>query len=117
MSNNAHMCFSNKQCCKLIFRMCICEVTIMVFMSFYFNLHVFFICFFNMHFIFLCRFISADKAVGAQGFRAVWTEVSKGPDCEQFTCTKSRFCISKKLKCNRVDNCGDDDRSDEMDCE
>jgi hypothetical protein len=70
-----------------------------------------------MHFIFLCRFISADKAVGAQGFRAVWTEVSEGPDCEQFMCAKSSFCISKKLKCNRLENCGADDQSDEMDCE
>ncbi len=33
----------------------------------------------------------------------------------------SRFCISKKLKCNDVNNCGQDgdgslDKSDEIDC-
>ncbi|XP_023718957.1 bone morphogenetic protein 1 isoform X3 [Cryptotermes secundus] len=61
-------------------------------------------------------FISADKSVGAQGFRAIWTEVSEGPDCEQFTCVKSNFCISKKLMCNRMENCGADDQSDEMNC-
>ncbi|KDR22176.1 Cubilin [Zootermopsis nevadensis] len=61
-------------------------------------------------------FISAEKSVGAQGFRAVWTEVSEGPYCEQFTCAKSSFCISMKLICNRLDNCGADDQSDEMNC-
>ncbi|XP_067008195.1 bone morphogenetic protein 1 [Anabrus simplex] len=61
-------------------------------------------------------FISADKSVGAQGFRAVWTEVREGPDCDQFRCAKSSFCIADKLRCNRVFNCGADDRSDEADC-
>lgn len=74
-------------------------------------------CFCNINFIILCSFISADKSVGAQGFRAIWTEVSEGPDCEQFTCVKSNFCISKKLMCNRMENCGADDQSDEMNCE
>lgn len=55
--------------------------------------------------------------MGAQGFSAVWTEVSEGPDCEQFTCAKSNFCISKKLMCNSKENCGADDQSDEMNCE
>lgn len=40
MRNNAHISFSNNQCCKLILRMCICKTTIMVFMLFYFYLPV-----------------------------------------------------------------------------
>ncbi|XP_056630783.1 tolloid-like protein 2 [Diorhabda sublineata] len=61
-------------------------------------------------------FITADKAVGAQGFRAVWTEVIEGPSCDEFQCVKSGFCIPDKLRCNKVNNCGADDESDEEDC-
>ncbi|XP_017776058.1 PREDICTED: bone morphogenetic protein 1 isoform X5 [Nicrophorus vespilloides] len=62
-------------------------------------------------------FITADKAVGAQGFRVVWTEVQEGPSCDEFQCVKSGFCIPEKLRCNSVNNCGADDNSDEADCE
>ncbi|PSN56363.1 hypothetical protein C0J52_03754 [Blattella germanica] len=62
-------------------------------------------------------FVSADKSVGAQGFRAVWTEVTEGSTCEQFRCKNSNYCISNTLKCNRVHNCGHGDSSDEMNCE
>ncbi|CAG9836029.1 unnamed protein product [Diabrotica balteata] len=62
-------------------------------------------------------FITADKAVGAQGFRAVWTEVIEGPSCDEFQCLKSGFCIPDKLRCNKINNCGADDDSDEEDCE
>ncbi|CAB3384550.1 Hypothetical predicted protein [Cloeon dipterum] len=63
-------------------------------------------------------FISADKSVGAVGFRAVWTEVSGSPaGCDQFQCVKSGFCVSERLRCNGVDNCGSEDRSDETNCE
>lgn len=62
-------------------------------------------------------FIAADKSVGAQGFRAVLTEIADGPDCDQFVCSKSNFCIADKLRCNRVENCGADDKSDETNCE
>ncbi|XP_031332614.1 dorsal-ventral patterning tolloid-like protein 1 isoform X3 [Photinus pyralis] len=61
-------------------------------------------------------FITADKAVGSQGFRAVWTEVEETDDCTEFQCAKSGHCIPKKLKCNLVNNCGADDDSDEADC-
>ncbi|XP_077288055.1 tolloid-like protein 1 [Arctopsyche grandis] len=64
-------------------------------------------------------FISADKSIGAQGWRAVWTEVkeiSPSDPCEQFACHKSSLCIAEKLMCNRVDNCGADDKSDETHC-
>ncbi|XP_026824428.1 tolloid-like protein 2 isoform X2 [Ooceraea biroi] len=62
-------------------------------------------------------FISADKAVGQQGFRAVWTEVSTDTDCQdQFLCTKSKYCIAESLRCNNIDNCGPDDASDEENC-
>ncbi|KAG7213761.1 hypothetical protein KM043_002984 [Ampulex compressa] len=62
-------------------------------------------------------FISADKAVGQQGFRAVWTEVSRDPDCSnQFLCTKTKYCIAESLRCNDIDNCGPEDTSDEENC-
>ncbi|XP_063909056.1 dorsal-ventral patterning tolloid-like protein 1 isoform X5 [Zophobas morio] len=62
-------------------------------------------------------FVTADKAVGAQGFKVVWTEVQEGPSCEEFQCKKNDFCIPDKLRCNMVNNCGADDNSDEADCE
>ncbi|XP_066598102.1 tolloid-like protein 1 isoform X2 [Prorops nasuta] len=62
-------------------------------------------------------FTSADKAVGQQGFRAVWTEVNKDPDCpDQFLCGKSKYCIEDSLRCNNIDNCGPEDSSDEENC-
>ncbi|XP_074039057.1 cubilin isoform X2 [Leptinotarsa decemlineata] len=61
-------------------------------------------------------FITADKAVGAQGFKATWTEVIEGPSCDEFQCLKSGFCIPDKLRCNKINNCGSDDESDEADC-
>ncbi|KAI5755333.1 hypothetical protein M8J77_016053 [Diaphorina citri] len=62
-------------------------------------------------------FISAEKSVGAQGFKATWTEVSlpKNP-CNEFRCSKSKYCIPKKLQCNKRMNCGADDDSDEKNC-
>ncbi|XP_036147288.1 cubilin isoform X2 [Monomorium pharaonis] len=62
-------------------------------------------------------FISADKAVGHLGFRAVWTEVGTNKDCEaQYLCSKSKYCIDESLRCNNIDNCGPDDSSDEENC-
>ncbi|XP_071744912.1 LOW QUALITY PROTEIN: cubilin [Lepeophtheirus salmonis] len=61
-------------------------------------------------------FFIADKAVGAKGFKAIWTEIKDGPSCDEFHCFSSSFCISSKLKCNGVKNCGHNDESDEIDC-
>ncbi|BES92181.1 CUB domain [Nesidiocoris tenuis] len=62
-------------------------------------------------------FISADKSVGAKGFKAVWTEVAESSEnCDEFRCAVSSFCIADKLRCNRVANCGADDASDELNC-
>eukprot|EP00090_Calanus_glacialis_P014380 TRINITY_DN23170_c0_g1_i1.p1 TRINITY_DN23170_c0_g1~~TRINITY_DN23170_c0_g1_i1.p1 ORF type:complete len:870 (-),score=100.53 TRINITY_DN23170_c0_g1_i1:1263-3872(-) len=64
-------------------------------------------------------FYLADKAVGAKGFKATWTEIKDLPSCQnqnEFKCRNSSYCISRKLQCNHVRNCGMDDRSDEMDC-
>ncbi|KAM0732404.1 Cubilin [Formica fusca] len=63
-------------------------------------------------------FISADKAVGQQGFRAVWTEVNTNTPCQddEFLCSKSKYCIAEPLHCNNIDNCGPDDTSDEENC-
>lgn len=74
----------------------------------------------------LCRFIMADKAIGAPGFRAVWTEVQDGSNsnCQNshnnlFRCKKSQFCIPMELKCDGTRNCGlkdgEFDDSDEED--
>lgn len=71
----------------------------------------------------LCSFV--------QGFRIVWTEVQdnallSGPPssimhhCEPtylFHCAVSGYCISNKLHCDGVKNCGAGDGSDEMNCE
>ncbi|XP_021958123.2 uncharacterized protein LOC110854036 isoform X3 [Folsomia candida] len=55
-------------------------------------------------------FIMADKAIGAPGFRAVWTEVQDGSisNCHNsfFRCAKSQFCIPMDLKCDGTRNCG-----------
>ncbi|XP_044013661.1 dorsal-ventral patterning tolloid-like protein 1 isoform X2 [Aphidius gifuensis] len=63
-------------------------------------------------------FISSDKAVGQLGFRAVWTEVSMTNECEpdEYHCDNSRYCISANLRCNKIDNCGPEDLSDEENC-
>lgn len=62
-------------------------------------------------------FISADKSVGANGFKAVWTEiVDPSATCNEFRCTKSQFCIADKLRCNKVNNCGAEDYTDEENC-
>lgn len=74
---------------------------------------------------FFPSFLIAAKAVGAKGFKAVWTEIrglpgGDGP-CQGFVCKKTGYCISETLKCNNVNNCGKDeekrkDKSDEADC-
>ncbi|XP_053679390.1 cubilin [Anopheles nili] len=73
-------------------------------------------------------FTSADKAIGAQGFRIIWTEVQDTPAgpsstlsllCEStyhFQCLTSGYCISERLRCDGVKNCGPLDNSDEMHC-
>ncbi|XP_049532032.1 uncharacterized protein LOC125949239 isoform X2 [Anopheles darlingi] len=73
-------------------------------------------------------FTSADKAIGAQGFRIIWTEVQDTPVgssstisllCEStyhFQCLTSGYCISERLRCDGVKNCGPLDNSDEMHC-
>nr|XP_029716235.1 cubilin isoform X3 [Aedes albopictus] len=73
-------------------------------------------------------FTSADKAIGAQGFRIVWTEVQETPVgasstlsllCEStyhWQCQISGFCLSERLRCDGVKNCGASDNSDEMHC-
>ncbi|CAH1967539.1 unnamed protein product [Acanthoscelides obtectus] len=61
-------------------------------------------------------FITADKAVGAKGFHAIWTEVMEGPSCDEFQCLQSGFCLPNRLRCNDHPNCGLEDESDEADC-
>ena len=70
-----------------------------------------------LNLLFSFSFISADKAVGQQGFRATWTEVSTNTDCQdQFLCGKSKYCIAELLRCDKVYNCGPTDTSDEDNC-
>jgi len=68
-------------------------------------------------------FYLADKAVGAKGFKAIYTEIKSGPSCtgaNDFLCRSTGHCISRNLVCNHVSNCGVgdkmDDNSDEQDC-
>ncbi|KPU72791.1 uncharacterized protein Dana_GF23226, isoform I [Drosophila ananassae] len=72
-------------------------------------------------------FTTSDKTVGAQGFRIVWTEIqdsgpgppSVGLHCEStyhFQCGAG-YCISDKLRCDGVKNCGPGDDTDELHCE
>ncbi|XP_037896607.1 uncharacterized protein LOC119641817 isoform X3 [Glossina fuscipes] len=71
-------------------------------------------------------FTTSDKTVGAQGFRIIWTEIQdSGPGppsigllCEStyhFQCEVG-YCISDKLRCDGVKNCGPGDDSDELHC-
>ncbi|XP_075148530.1 uncharacterized protein LOC142222327 isoform X2 [Haematobia irritans] len=71
-------------------------------------------------------FTTSDKTVGAPGFRIVWTEIQdSGPGppsigllCEStyhFQCEVG-YCISDKLRCDGVKNCGPNDDSDELHC-
>lgn len=62
-------------------------------------------------------FLVADKAVGQQGFKAIWTEVLQNGDCRHgFLCEHNGYCIDESLRCNDVNNCGPDDNSDEDHC-
>ena len=69
--------------------------------------------------VLLHRFILADKVAGGRGFRAVWTEVKSGYDCDEashFRCANNSFCIAKQLECDGNLNCGVHDDSDEAHC-
>lgn len=71
----------------------------------------------SLLFFFSRSFISADKAVGQQGFKAIWTEVAMESDCSgQFLCVTNKYCITEGLRCNGINNCGPDDSSDEENC-
>jgi len=64
-------------------------------------------------------FYLADKAVGAKGFKAIYTEVKDSSSCSgphEFLCRTTGYCISRSLVCNHVRNCGAEDNSDEDDC-
>ena len=64
-------------------------------------------------------FITAQKAVGAKGFKASWTEISESSsscDAKQFRCASNKHCIPLELKCNNINNCGKNDNSDELNC-
>ncbi|XP_043246214.1 cubilin-like isoform X2 [Amphibalanus amphitrite] len=61
-------------------------------------------------------FISSEKSVGQQGFRAYWTEMKDDKECDGFHCEKNGFCIPERLRCNMRANCGVGDLSDETGC-
>lgn len=65
-------------------------------------------------------FFVADKAVGAKGFKAIWTEIKDTSNCQEFQCTQSLHCIPRSLRCNGINNCGPFkeglDTSDEKNC-
>ncbi len=73
--------------------------------------------FFSINFSLTFRFITAQKAVGAKGFKASWTEIREpGSLCDQFRCASSGYCIPSSLRCNSIQNCGNSDQSDEINC-
>jgi len=64
-------------------------------------------------------FYLADKAVGAKGFKAIYTEVKDSTSCSgsgEFLCKTTGYCIPRSLQCNHVTNCGAEDSSDEDEC-
>lgn len=74
--------------------------------------------------------ISLSFKIIFQGFRIVWTEIQDNTQlsaptsilhqCEPtylFQCAITKYCISNKLRCNGIKNCGPGDESDEMNCE
>ena len=68
--------------------------------------------------IILNRFLTAQKAVGAKGFRASFTEIrDPSASCDQFRCASSGYCILPTLRCNAIPNCGHSDHSDEINCQ
>ncbi|OQR78514.1 cubilin-like [Tropilaelaps mercedesae] len=84
------------------------------------------------------QFMTAAKAVGNQGFKAVWTEIrdddetctapkapitssagtgtAKTGSAGGLRCANGR-CISAKLVCNGLPNCGPGDDTDELNCQ
>ncbi|XP_028968828.1 cubilin-like [Galendromus occidentalis] len=80
------------------------------------------------------QFMTAAKAVGNRGFKAVWSEIrdddehcsalkstssaigNSRPFAGGVRCAASSRCISAKLVCNGVANCGPGDDSDEVNC-
>jgi len=61
-------------------------------------------------------FYVADKAVGAKGFKAIWSEIKDTSNCQEFRCAHSMICIPLNLRCNGINNCGANDNSDELKC-
>ena len=66
--------------------------------------------------LFSIRFYVADKAVGAKGFKAIWSEIKDTSNCQEFRCAHSMICIPLNLRCNGINNCGANDNSDELKC-
>ncbi|KAF2360157.1 Low-density lipoprotein (LDL) receptor class A repeat [Trinorchestia longiramus] len=62
-------------------------------------------------------FLAAARAVGAKGFKAIWTEIQDSPQCNQFLCKSTNFCIPRSLRCDGIANCGLGDFSDEDRCD
>uniref|UniRef100_A0A5S6Q849 CUB domain-containing protein n=1 Tax=Trichuris muris TaxID=70415 RepID=A0A5S6Q849_TRIMR len=60
-----------------------------------------------------------EKVNGLKGFNLSWTEFKLREDCEgpeYFHCNFSRICISSKVRCNELIDCGEGDNSDEFRC-
>ncbi|KFD70157.1 hypothetical protein M514_09537 [Trichuris suis] len=60
-----------------------------------------------------------EKVNGLKGFNLSWTEFKQGGRCEgpeNFHCNFSRICISSKVRCNELMDCGEGDNSDEFKC-
>ncbi|BHF74315.1 Domain first found in C1r, C1s, uEGF, and bone morphoproteintic protein [Sparganum proliferum] len=55
------------------------------------------------------RMLTTEQAVGAEGFEMSWTEIlplTAEKDCPGFLCRETKYCISNKMECNGIANCG-----------
>ncbi|KRZ71535.1 Cubilin [Trichinella papuae] len=69
-----------------------------------------------MHISFLTH---PEKVNGLSGFNFSWTEFTMDEKCNSpdlFRCNFSKYCISSKVRCNDLIDCGEGDNSDELHC-
>ncbi|KAG1651900.1 Cubilin [Nymphon striatum] len=62
------------------------------------------------------KFTTSEKAVGGDGFKAVWTKILRGSECNALHCSFNGYCVDQSLRCNAERNCGWNDNTDEIGC-
>ncbi|OAF65619.1 hypothetical protein A3Q56_06663 [Intoshia linei] len=64
---------------------------------------------------FYLSFVSIENQL-SRHFQIFITEMLNMEECTQFTCKINERCISNDMVCNKMQNCGTDDNSDENEC-